>query len=74
MPGAIVAAREMTTKRSKPLRGAATSAAAAGFGEKFWRAADKLRGHESDYTTWRLARMNFAIRGIDSGQIAQGNH
>ncbi len=30
-------------------------------------------GQESNYTTWRLARMNLAIRGIDSGQIAQGD-
>ncbi len=28
---------------------------------------------ESNSTTWRLARMNLAIRGIDSGQIAQGD-
>ena len=30
-------------------------------------------GQESNYTTWRLARMNLAIRGIDSGPIAQGD-
>ncbi|MCW5941029.1 MAG: type I restriction-modification system subunit M [Fimbriimonadaceae bacterium] len=30
-------------------------------------------GQELNYTTWRLARMNLAIRGIDSGQIAQGD-
>jgi type I restriction enzyme M protein len=29
-------------------------------------------GQESNYTTWRLAKMNLAIRGID-GQIAQGD-
>ncbi|TAK20699.1 MAG: SAM-dependent DNA methyltransferase [Chloroflexota bacterium] len=29
-------------------------------------------GQESNYTTWRLARMNLAIRGID-GQIAHGD-
>ena len=29
-------------------------------------------GQESNYTTWRLARMNLAIRGI-GGQIAQGD-
>ena len=29
-------------------------------------------GQESNYTTWRLARMNLAIRGIE-GQIAQGD-
>ena len=31
-----------------------------------------IYGQESNYTTWRLARMNLAIRGI-SGQIAHGN-
>ncbi|MBN1628908.1 MAG: SAM-dependent methyltransferase, partial [Thermoleophilia bacterium] len=31
-----------------------------------------IYGQESNYTTWRLARMNLAIRGID-GQIAQGD-
>jgi type I restriction enzyme M protein len=29
-------------------------------------------GQESNYTTWRLARMNLAIRGIE-GQIAHGD-
>jgi type I restriction enzyme M protein len=32
-----------------------------------------IYGQESNYTTWRLARMNLAIRGIDSGQIARGD-
>jgi type I restriction enzyme M protein len=32
-----------------------------------------IYGQESNYTTWRLAKMNLAIRGIDSGQIAQGD-
>src|SRR5688500_4380180 len=32
-----------------------------------------IYGQESNYTTWRLAHMNLAIRGIDSGQIAQGD-
>lgn len=32
-----------------------------------------IYGQESNYTTWRLARMNLAIRSIDSGQIAQGD-
>ncbi len=32
-----------------------------------------IYGQESNYTTWRLARMNLAIRGIDSGQIAHGD-
>jgi len=31
-----------------------------------------IYGQESNYTTWRLAKMNLAIRGIDS-QIAQGD-
>jgi type I restriction enzyme M protein len=32
-----------------------------------------IYGQESNYTTWRLARMNLAIRSIDSSQIAQGD-
>jgi len=31
-----------------------------------------IYGQESNYTTWRLARLNLAIRGID-GQIAHGD-
>lgn len=31
-----------------------------------------IYGQESNYTTWRLARMNLAIRGID-GQIVHGD-
>ncbi len=31
-----------------------------------------IYGQESNYTTWRLARMNLAIRGID-GRIAHGD-
>ncbi|MBC7098102.1 SAM-dependent DNA methyltransferase [Candidatus Bipolaricaulota bacterium] len=31
-----------------------------------------IYGQESNYTTWRLCKMNLAIRGID-GQIAQGD-
>ena len=30
-------------------------------------------GQESNYTTWRLAKMNLAIRGIDSQMIAHGD-
>lgn len=37
------------------------------------RADISLYGQESNYTTWRLARMNLAIRGIDGGQIAHGD-
>ncbi|MPZ44545.1 MAG: N-6 DNA methylase [Betaproteobacteria bacterium] len=36
------------------------------------RADISIYGQESNYTTWRLARMNLAIRGID-GQIAHGD-
>jgi type I restriction enzyme M protein len=36
------------------------------------RADISIYGQELNYTTWRLARMNLAIRGID-GQIAQGD-
>jgi type I restriction enzyme M protein len=36
------------------------------------RADIAIYGQESNYTTWRLAKMNLAIRGID-GQIAQGD-
>ena len=30
-------------------------------------------GQESNYTTWQLAKMNLAIRGIDAGQITHGD-
>ena len=30
-------------------------------------------GQESNYTTWQLAKMNLAIRGIDGGQITHGD-
>jgi type I restriction enzyme M protein len=36
------------------------------------RADISIYGQESNYTTWRLAKMNLAIRGID-GQIAHGD-
>ena len=36
------------------------------------RADISIYGQESNYTTWRLARMNLAIRGI-GGQIEQGD-
>ena len=35
-------------------------------------AAVSIYGQESNYTTWRMARMNLAIRGIE-GQIAHGD-
>ena len=31
-----------------------------------------IYGQESNYTTWRLARMNLAVRGVE-GQIAHGD-
>ncbi len=36
------------------------------------RADISIYGQESNYTTWRLARMNLAIRGIE-GQVAHGD-
>ena len=36
------------------------------------RADISIYGQESNYTTWRLAKMNLAIRGID-GPIAHGD-
>lgn len=36
------------------------------------RAAISIYGQESNYTTWRLAKMNLAIRGIEA-QIAHGD-
>ena len=36
------------------------------------RSGVSVWGQESNYTTWRLARMNLAIRGIE-GQIAHGD-
>ena len=36
------------------------------------RADISIYGQESNYTTWRMAKMNLAIRGIE-GQIAQGD-
>ena len=32
-----------------------------------------IYGQESNHTTWRLAKMNLAIRGIDGGQIEHGD-
>jgi type I restriction enzyme M protein len=36
------------------------------------RSEISIYGQESNYTTWRLAKMNLALRGID-GQIAHGD-
>ena len=43
-----------------------------GSGSSSTRADISIYGQESNYTTWRLARMNLAIRGIE-GQIAHGD-
>ena len=43
-----------------------------GSGSGSTRAGISIYGQESNYTTWRLARMNLAIRGIE-GQIAHGD-
>ena len=32
-----------------------------------------IYGQESNHTTWRLAKMNLAIRGIDASMIAEGD-
>jgi len=32
-----------------------------------------IYGQESNYTTWRLAKMNLAVRGIEGRQIAHGD-
>jgi type I restriction enzyme M protein len=45
---------------------------AAGKAPKGSRPDISIYGQESNYTTWRLAKMNLAIRGID-GQIAHGD-
>lgn len=37
------------------------------------RADISIYGQESNYTTWQLAKMNLAIRGIDGGQIIHGD-
>ena len=56
------------------IRAHATGNGNAGNGDGGKARADiSIYGQESNYTTWRLARMNLAIRGIDSGQIAQGD-
>ena len=47
-------------------------ATGSGNGGKGARPDISIYGQESNYTTWRLARMNLAIRGID-GQIAHGD-
>lgn len=47
---------------------------ASGNGNGGRAAADiSIYGQESNYTTWQLAKMNLAIRGIDGGHIAHGD-
>lgn len=47
---------------------------ASGNGNGGQAAADiSIWGQESNYTTWQLAKMNLAIRGIDAGQITHGD-
>ena len=55
------------------IRAHATGNGNGGLGGGRAKADVSIYGQESNYTTWRLARMNLAIRGIDSGQIAQGD-
>ena len=45
---------------------------ASGNGGRRARADISIYGQESNYTTWRLAKMNLAIRGIE-GRIAHGD-
>lgn len=49
--------------RTSNIKSSVTTSGSLGFEATLWAAADKLRGH---YTTWKLARMNLAIRGIDA--------
>ena len=46
---------------------------AAGNGNGSTAAPISVWGQESNHTTWRMARMNLAIRGIDSEKIAHGD-
>ena len=59
----FIRAHQAKTGRGKPDRAKPTPGA-----------ADRISiyGQESNYTTWRLARMNLAIRGI-TGQVAHGD-
>ena len=54
------------------IRAHATGNGNARFGSGSPRADISIYGQESNYTTWRLAKMNLAIRGIE-GQIAHGD-
>ena len=54
------------------IRAHATGNGNGGRAPKGAKADISIYGQESNYTTWRLAKMNLAIRGID-GQIAHGD-
>ena len=54
------------------IRAHATGNGNAGRRPRGARADISIYGQESNYTTWRLAKMNLAIRGIE-GQIAHGD-
>ena len=54
------------------IRAHATGNSNGGRAPKGAKADISIYGQESNYTTWRLAKMNLAIRGID-GQIAHGD-
>ena len=74
-------------KRKSETQNTEATAANVGYEAQLWQMADALRGSMdaaeykhvclgllfSKYATWRLARMNLAIRGLDSGRIAQGD-
>ena len=54
------------------IRAHATGNGNSGKAQKGAKGDISIYGQESNYTTWRLAKMNLAIRGID-GQIAHGD-
>ena len=54
------------------IRAHATGNGQGGHAPKGAKADISIYGQESNHTTWRLARMNLAIRGIE-GQIAHGD-
>ena len=54
------------------IRAHATGNGNGGKAPKGAKADISFYGQESNYTTWRLAKMNLAIRGIE-GQIAHGD-
>ena len=66
----ILAAARQACSCSRWNSSAPTSAATATGGRA--RSDISIYGQESNYTTWRLAKMNLAIRGIE-GQIAHGD-